>query len=179
METGPVIPRAWVNELARLESLGLRGFIAGGAVRDMILRRPHKDVDIWLPHCYAATAEVQARAHGWRIVAEGGYVSSALEAVYEYESNGETINLIVTPLQSPEEVMGRFDFGICRAAIRRLPCPIGSGMFPVECVVVMTAEFLEDMQRKVFKVRHDNGAARTLARWHHFSERYPDWTFEP
>lgn len=46
MDTGPIIPRKWVNELAQLRhQFGLQAFIAGGAVRDLILRRPHRAVE--------------------------------------------------------------------------------------------------------------------------------------
>lgn len=179
METGPIIPRAWVNELIRLEfHMGLRGFIAGGAVRDLILRRPHKDVDIWLPAHYEQSASLAAAAHGWKVVIEHNYVISDLLAVYEYENEGETFNVIVARFQTQDEIVGRFDFGISRAVIKRLPCPIGGGTYPVECDLQLYPEFLEDMARKVFKVRHDNGAKRTAKRWERFQERYPDWTFE-
>lgn len=179
METGPIIPRAWVNELARLESLEMRGFIAGGAVRDLILRRPHKDVDIWLPAHYEEQAARVAIARGWRVILEGGYVPTRILAVYEYEAEGETFNVIVAREQTTEEILGKFDFGISRASIHLLPGPVLSDRpYAPECELQVNPEFMEDMGRKVFKVRHDNGAARTLARWERIRERYPDWTFE-
>lgn len=180
METGPIIPRAWVNELIRLEfHMGLRGFIAGGAVRDMILRRPHKDVDIWLPQCYEQRALVAAALEGWRVVVHGGYVITDLLAIYEYQRDGETFNVIVTRFDTQDEIVGRFDFGISRAVIKRIAGPIVyDRAYPIECELVTYPEFREDLARKVFKVRHDNGADRTQARWERFRERYPDWTFE-
>lgn len=178
MDTGPIIPRKWVNELAVLEYRGLRGFIAGGAVRDLILRRPHKDVDVWLTADKADAAARAASEACWKVVVEGGYVSSDLIAVYEYEHDGETYNVIVTRFDDQDTIVRRFDFGISRAVIKRLPCPIGSGTFPIECELQLYPEFLEDLNRKVFKVRHDNGAKRTAKRWARFSERYPDWSFE-
>lgn len=179
METGPIIPRAWVTELAWLESRDLRGFIAGGAVRDLILGRPHKDVDIWLTADKADIASAVAVEDGWRTVCEGGYVITDLLAIYEYERGGETFNVIVCRFDTQDQIVGRFDFGISRAVIKRLPCPIGGGTYPVECDLQLYPEFLEDMTRKVFKVRHDNGAKRTAKRWERFQERYPDWSFEP
>lgn len=180
MDTGPIIPRKWVNELARLRhQLGLQAFIAGGAVRDLILRRPHRDVDVWLPAHYEETARRVAAEHGWKVVVDGNYVSSDLLSVYEYGVDGETYNLIVTNFQTTEEIVGRFDFGISRASIHLIPGPIQyDEPYPVECELHVTPEFLADMARKVFKVRHDNGAARTAARWERLRERYPDWTFE-
>lgn len=177
METGPIVPRAWLDELATLEIAGLSAFVAGGAVRDLILRRPRKDVDIWLLEKDADAAARLAELLDWKVISDGGYAASDILAVYEYLRHGETYNVIVAKFATRDEIINRFDFGISRAAIV-LRDSAGSGDFPVVCDLVVYPEFVEDMARKVFKVRHDNGSARTAARWTRLQERYPDWTFE-
>lgn len=180
MELGPKIPVPWINAVQYLRRHGVVSFIAGGAVRDLLLSRPHKDVDVWVTQQYAEVCAEVAAAEGWRVIVGSDYIISGLLAVYEFEFENETINVIVAKMDTEAEVVGRFDFGISRAVIRVNKRVTLSDIIEGRRVaeVVVYPEFTEDLDRKVFKVRHDNGIARTLARWERISERYPDWTFE-
>lgn len=181
MELGPKIPVQWIDAVQYLRQHGIASFIAGGAARDLLLNRPHKDVDVWVTQQYAEVCAEVAATEGWRVIVSGDYIISDLLAVYEFEFENETINVIVAKMDTEAEVVGRFDFGISRAVIRVNKRVTISDIIEGRRVaeVVVYPEFTEDMDRKVFKVRHDNGAARALARWERIRERYPDWTFEP
>lgn len=180
MELGPKIPVPWINAVQYLRRHGVVSFIAGGAVRDLLLSRPHKDVDVWVTQQYAEVCAEVAKTEGWRVIVSSDYIISDLLAVYEFEFENETINVIVAKADTEAAIVGRFDFGISRAVIRVHKQVTLSDIIEGRRVaeVVVYPEFTEDLDRKVFKVRHDNGAAHTLARWERFRERYPDWTFE-
>lgn len=180
MELGPKIPVPWINAVQHLQRHGVASFIAGGAVRDLLLNRPHKDVDVWVTQQYDEVCAEVAKTEGWRVIFDSDYSISDLLAVYEFEFEDETINVIVAKMDTEAEVVGRFDFGISRAVIRVNKQVTLSDIIEGRQVaeVVVYPEFAEDLDRKVFKVRHDNGSARTRERWERFRERYPDWTFE-
>lgn len=180
MELGPKIPVPWIDAVQHLRRNGIASFIAGGAVRDLLLNRPHKDVDVWVTQCYAKECAAAAEAGGWRVIVGHDYSINDLCAVYEFDHGNETINVIVVKADTEAEIVGRFDFGISRAVIRVHKQVTLSDIIEGRRVaeVIIYPEFTEDLDRKVFKVRHDNGVARTLARWERIRERYPDWTFE-
>jgi Poly A polymerase head domain len=98
--------------------------IAGGAVRDTILGRPIKDIDIFLHHTAGDVAATLLRS-------EFGYVKLGEWKQYEFfsdpmvvrvakfEKADETIPLCLIGLAedlNPHDNIKRFDFGVCMAA---------------------------------------------------------------
>lgn len=171
-ETGPIVPFAWLNELVKLEAVGAPAIIAGGAVRDLLLRRPHRDIDIWTLAGSEEIVRKLAEAEGWELVADFGTYSGTGDGlvIWKYLLGGEEYNVIVTNLDTWDAVIGRFDFGVSRAYI---PCPTGTNV-----EIKVAPEFTEDADRKVFKVRHKHGCTRSRKRYERLLLRYPVWTFE-
>jgi hypothetical protein len=98
--------------------------IAGGAVRDTILERPIKDIDVFLENERTDTAAQMLRS-------EFGYVKTGEWASYrefsdpavirlaKFERADETIPLCLIGLNEPKSMQAnveRFDFGICMVA---------------------------------------------------------------
>lgn len=175
MAFGPKVPWSWVAFVSQLHSDGIPCAIAGGAVRDLLNNRPHRDVDIWTYSVSDETVTAHAEANAWELVADmGTYGScgSGLGRVWKVVVDGEEFNVITTSFKNIVEVMARFDFGFSRAAITL------TGDAETPCHISVTDEYLEDLVRKVFRVRYNNGEGRALKRYLRLSEKYPGWDFE-
>src|SRR5262249_26797158 len=98
--------------------------IAGGAVRDTILDRAIRDVDIFLPHSTGETAAALLRTEfGYVKVGEWKqyehFSDPSVVRVAKFEKADETIPICLIGLAqdlSPHDNIARFDFGICMAA---------------------------------------------------------------
>jgi hypothetical protein len=98
--------------------------IAGGAVRDTILDRPIRDVDIFLSSIDADSAAALLRStFGYVKVGEWkqymGFSDPMVERVAKFEKADETIPICLIGLKedlSPSDNIERFDFGVCMAA---------------------------------------------------------------
>jgi hypothetical protein len=150
--------------------------IAGGAVRDTILGRPIRDIDIFLHHTAGEEAAVLLRT-------EFGYVKVGEWVQYEhfsdpmvvrvakFEKADETIPICLIGLAealSPHGNIARFDFGVCMAAWAG-----GSGpMITSNC-------FKRDIESKTFTLcRADNLAqySYSMVRFGKLTaDRYKDW----
>ena len=100
-----------------------RPHIAGGAVRDTILERPIRDVDIFLHEPAADEAAALLRSEfGYVKVGEwkryAGFSDPLVERVAKFEKADETIPVCLIGLKedlTPEDNVERFDFGVCMA----------------------------------------------------------------
>lgn len=98
--------------------------IAGGAVRDTILEREIRDIDIFLGEDDrdAATAALRSecgyvKVGEWRQYEQ--FSDPAIAGVAKFEKADETIPVCLIALRNcrtPAENIARFDFGICMAA---------------------------------------------------------------
>jgi Poly A polymerase head domain len=97
--------------------------IAGGAVRDTILDRPIRDIDIFLHHTAGDPAAALLRTKfGYVKVGEWvqyeHFSDPMLVRVAKFEKADETIPLCLIGLAenlSPHDNIARFDFGVCMA----------------------------------------------------------------
>ena len=111
--------------------------IAGGAVRDSILDRPIRDVDIFLSNTDADPAAVLLRAKfGYVKVGEWkqymGFSDPMVERVAKFEKADETIPICLIGLKeslSLHDNISRFDFGPCMAAWQGGTTMITNGYF--------------------------------------------------
>lgn len=175
MAFGPKVPWTWVEFVKRIHACGIPCAIAGGAVRDLLNNRPHRDVDIWTYDVADEVVTELAHAEGWELVADMGTYStcgSGLVRVWKIVKDGEEFNIITTTFKNIVQVMERFDFGISRAAITL------TGDDETPCHISVTEEYLADLARQVFKVYYNNGEGRALTRYLRLSEKYPGWDFE-
>jgi hypothetical protein len=149
--------------------------IAGGAVRDTILERPIKDIDIFLPHDAAEAAANKLRYDfGYVKVGEWqsyeGFSDQAITGVAKFESAHETIPICLIGLKkdlAPAENIARFDFGICMAGWA------GDG-------IIKDPRFTRDIESKTFTLcRADNKEqfAYSMVRFTKLTaDRYQGWT---
>ena len=150
--------------------------IAGGAVRDTILDRPIRDVDIFLSNTDADPAAALLRAKfGYVKVGEWkqymGFSDPMMVRVAKFEKADETIPICLIGLGknlSPYENITRFDFGPCMA------------FWQGGATTMLTNDrFKRDVERKTFTLcRADNLAqfSYSMARYEKLTaDRYKDW----
>jgi hypothetical protein len=110
--------------LGSLQDLCATAHIAGGAVRDTILDRPIKDIDVFLANDATDEAALLLRSK-FGYVKVGEWVSYELfsdpdvSRVARFERADETVPICLIGLKSPKPMdvnVERFDFGICMAA---------------------------------------------------------------
>ena len=150
--------------------------IAGGAVRDSILGRPIRDVDIFLSNTDADPAAVLLRAKfGYVKVGEWkqymGFSDPMLMRVAKFEKSDESIPICLIGLTenlSPYDNISRFDFGPCMAAWQ-------GGT----TTMITNGSFKRDIESKTFTLyRADNLAqySYSMVRYEKLTaDRYKDW----
>jgi hypothetical protein len=169
--------------LNTIKSLCPTAHIGGGAVRDTLLERPIRDVDLFLDVLCTDEAAAALRSQfGFVKVGEWEsyemFSDPAVIRVAKFEKANETIPVCLIGLRHPydsyepipplgmRENLARFDFGICMAGW--------------DGEVVYTApEFKTDIERKTFTLcRADNQAQFDYSRSRFdklTSDRYAGW----
>lgn len=161
--------------LARLKAVGVKGLIAGGAVRDHLLNRAVKDIDVFVPYSEDIESKLQTAfgvLHVNPIIA-AEYAGGEVEHVYEinistdpFEPDGGRPPLQVIVLAPGLDLLDRarhHDFGICQCWYE------GSGQFS------HTLAFTNDMTHQRFTLSHCEDQQqfdRSMRRWERFSERF-------
>jgi hypothetical protein len=142
--------------LKTIRGLDPSAHIAGGAVRDTLLERPIKDIDLFLGEFFTNEAAALLRSQfGYVKVGEWKsyemFSDPAVVRVAKFEKADETIPLCLIGLhhelregRTMQENLDRFDFGICMA-----------GWDGTE--VYTAPEYKADIERKTFTLcRADN-----------------------
>jgi hypothetical protein len=149
--------------------------IAGGAVRDTILDRPIRDIDIFLHHSAGDSAAALLRTRfGYVKVGEWvqyeHFSDPMVVRVAKFEKADEAIPVCLIGLAenlSPHDNIARFDFGVCMAAWTG-----GGPMITDDC-------FKRDIESKTFTLcRADNLAqfSYSMTRFEKLTAmRYKDW----
>jgi hypothetical protein len=150
--------------------------IAGGAVRDTILEREIRDIDIFVRHDTATAAAALLRSDfGYVKVGEWAryenFSDPTVAGVAKFEKHDETIPICLIFLAEdlePADNIERFDFGICMAAW-------AGGKF-----ITKDPRFTRDVEGKTFALcRADNAAqfAYSMVRFTKLTaDRYQGWT---
>ncbi len=165
--------------------------MAGGCLRDFILRRPIKDIDIFVgPHVAIGDLNRSSRSIvDWdvefsedtvRQYAEhfGATMSHVVKGVWEY-SLGDYAgypwpDIQVIVMKNPvdlNEVIEDIDFGFCQIGASGAPVP----------TLAATPQFFSDAERKVAtltKSARDPNYARSACRAERLSKKYPDFYFD-
>jgi hypothetical protein len=148
--------------------------IAGGVVRDTILERPIRDVDIFIHATAGAPAAALLRSEfGYVKVGEWetylGFSDPMVARVAKFEKANETIPVCLIGLKedlTPDRNVKRFDFGICMASW-------DGGEF------VTAGPFKRDVEQQTFTLcRADNDAqfAYSMVRFSKLTaDRYQGW----
>jgi hypothetical protein len=158
-------------------TLACKPHIAGGAVRDTILERPIRDIDIFLYDDERATNQAAAllrsdfgyvKVGEWKSYA--GFSDPMVERVAKFEKADESIPICLIGLKknlAPDDNVRRFDFGICMASW-------DGGEF------VTAGPFKRDVEQQTFTLcRADNDAqfAYSMVRFSKLTaDRYQGWS---
>lgn len=159
--------------------------IAGGAVRDLLLGRTVKDVDIWtlgeftprvVDYLNKLREESDILGNEAAPVCAGDYINGGLSQsavhvgqVWDVSRDGTLFNIIeMKNASSIEAVVSRFDFGICRAWV------------DMTGRVAFGADFARDYANSTFTLlAPENGRERSLARFTRLAGpggKYAGWT---
>jgi hypothetical protein len=150
--------------------------IAGGAVRDTILGRPIRDIDIFIHSLSGDPAAALLRSK-FGYVKVGEWVQYEMFSdpmvarVAKFEKADETIPICLIGLAenlTPDDNIARFDFGVCMAA--------WSGSTGA---MITNDDFKRDIESKTFTLcRADNLAqySYSMVRFEKLTaDRYKDW----
>lgn len=161
------------NALAALKRAGIEGLIAGGAVRDYILNKPVRDVDVFVEY-RADIEERLEQAFGVDCVSRmvaADYAGNEVKHVFEILGDSLTdvpVQVIVlNEGLTPGDRAAHHDFGICQCWY------LGEGKFD------WTGAFFSDKELGRFTLSHCEGQGefdRSMRRWAKFAERFPEFT---
>jgi hypothetical protein len=103
------IPPEWEDLRRKVASqAGRHAIIAGGAIRDHMLGRPVKDIDIFVLGMSAQSAK---QIFGADTIEYAGVE----EAKHQYRTrDGLTVDLVFSRYDNVQEILEHFDLGICR-----------------------------------------------------------------
>jgi hypothetical protein len=166
----------YANIIKTIRSIAPQAHLAGGAVRDTILEKEIRDIDMFVDDDHVDEVAKLLRTD-FSCVKTGEwrqyelFSDPAMTRVAKFENARETIPVCIIGLKSeyasPKANISRFDFGLCMAAFD------GSK-------VIRTHEFDSDMDGETFTLcRADNFQqfAYSMSRFKKISaERYQGWT---
>lgn len=161
-----------ILEVVRWEFPGSHPVIGGGAIRDSLLNRPIKDVDVFLrakDHNYTLDSELTKRIRcSPQTLAYGRPdMHGAWDFLQQIE--GFPVQLILADFDNLEDLAHTFDIGLSRAT------------YDGERVYV-SPEFTQDVQDKAFRIRRADNQyelERSLKRVQKHLEKYPEFTLDP
>ncbi|MCA8110265.1 hypothetical protein [Burkholderia cepacia] len=169
--------------LAQLQEVGVKGLIAGGAVRDHILGKPVKDIDVFVAHDPDVVSKLQAAFGVLHVnpslaaeyIGEAG--QSEVSHVYEVSFGDDPFDpdlghvpvqvIALAPGMDPLDRVKHHDFGICQCWY------VGHGF------KMYTEAFAADMSGKRFTLMHcedQHQFDRSMRRWERFKERFPEFS---
>ena len=160
--------------LGAIKDLDRSTHIAGGAVRDTLLERPIRDVDVFLSEgATNAAASLLRSQFGFVKVGEWEsyemFSDPAVSRVAKFEKADETIPVCLIGLKYPrtmQDNLARFDFGVCMA-----------GWDGEE--VYTAPEYKTDIECKTFTLRRADDQAQfnySMSRFEKMTaDRYAGW----
>jgi len=172
--------------LAQLQEVGVKGLIAGGAVRDHILGKPVKDIDVFVAHEPNLVSKLQAAFGALHVnpslaaeyIGEAG--QSEVSHVYEVRKSVDPFDMgaihlppvqviVLAPGMDPLDRVKHHDFGICQCWYE------GGG----DLDFGFTGAFIGDVADNSFTLTHcedQHQFDRSMRRWERFKERFPEFS---
>lgn len=166
----------YATVLASLQQVAPEAHIAGGAVRDTLLKKQIHDIDVFMEDAHVEEAAALLRsACSYVKVGEWkqylGFSDPAMTRLAKFEKADETIPICIIGLlprfANPRGNIGRFDFGICMCAFDGKQ-------------TIKSAEFEQDVKAQTFTLcRADNQAQfdYSMSRFEKITAaRYAGWS---
>lgn len=173
-----LLPPEWINTIRTFSLVSRQRIVlSGGALRDLYLGKPPKDLDLFLPYSEEAEANIhtQAQSLGYTRFqqVDNEYVQNLSDveyvAGYRHPLNIE-LNFVFLNSDKPFDAFSvafRNDFGICQIATRLSPAGFAE--------TIVTNAFDEDVRDKTFTITHDHDPARSKRRWERLREKFPEY----
>jgi len=172
----PAIPEKWQRILSEVRIVFPEAVIGGGCLRDLILEKEHKDIDVFVPWRTSEDLS-QTAALLYSRMGDLPYDSRALSELKVYAMNFSDVvqvfglriereDVQIIALDAPvssEYIASRCDFGICRLA------------WDGECLNIRE-DFLTDVKNKTFTLLRCSDVESHWRRWLRLKERFPGWT---
>lgn len=174
------LPPTWAEALGKVQELMPDAVIAGGALRDMILGRPVKDIDVF---AYRRTWRTATELKAWlqailggtgKIVINEAYATyrEAIDSVV-FAVEVSAFNITGLPFQviamdhpvTMQSAVERIDLGMCRVAHN------GKELY-------QHPDFIHDRANECFTIRRCNNVAqleRTKERYTRLQVKYMGW----
>ncbi len=151
-------------------------FLAGGAVRDTIMGKSVKDLDVFIHahtledfqvSCKRLDREYGTSKTERDVIAEYRTWHHEIVGVRDYVINGLDVQVIGfdVPNFSLQAILDKIDYGICRVGLDEL-----GGIYT-------TPEFREDRRNSIFTLHYvgQSGLAPSIRRFARLSAKYPTW----
>lgn len=158
-----------ILEVVRWEFPGSHPVIGGGALRDSILGRPIKDVDVFLRAKDHDNLDSELTTFiRPPIIVQHGYGRADMHGAWDFKQQlcGFDVQLILADFEDLQDLAHTFDIGLSRVTFD------GRALY-------VTKEFEEDAADKAFRIRRaDNHyeVERSLRRIERHSVKYPEFS---
>lgn len=158
-------------------AVGLKVYLAGGALRDLLLNRVDQiqDLDLWVHTDDILNTRSMAQSSGVLgdlRIALGNSESSIgrngdICAIDYYEKDGQEIQLIYLrkPIKDVKQFTKTFDFTVNQVCL-----DYTTGLFK-------TPHFIQDTKDKILRLVNADNEKRSLKRIAKMTSKFPDWLF--
>ena len=152
-----------------LDSLGCDGIVAGGAIRDTVLRRMVKDFDVYVENTPVNFDALRKRFPNLTLLDadHDDYEGCASANLTVYEANelhdGKPVQIMLVRRDPVEYVRNVFDFGLCKAFL----CNTWG--------LVLEPEFIQDVRAKTITFYPSDENWYSESRAKRLTEKYPDY----
>lgn len=157
---GVFVPFAWDQALRTVQTVHPEAVLAGGALRDLILGGPIKDLDIFVGPIETNLDEVLTIRYGWRRIKQCNMSYCALHTpistVLTYSVPGleyEVQIVQLTNLDTPHDVIARMDFAACQVGY----CSPSHWVY--------TPDALKDFLNRTITMREPDDSTQELRSW--------------
>ncbi|QDB71005.1 hypothetical protein bb8_p30 [Bordetella phage vB_BbrP_BB8] len=157
-----------ILRVVRREFPGSHPVIGGGALRDSILGRPIKDVDVLLRAQDHSTLDSERTQYVRPpIIVQHGYGRADMHGCWNFRQQicGYDVQLILADFEDLHDLAHTFDIGICRVTYD------GKELY-------VTPEFEEDAAAKMLQIRRADNQyelTRSFKRARRLQEKYPEY----
>ena len=159
-----------IIRVVRWEFPGSRPVIGGGALRDSILGRPIKDVDVFIRAQDYSTLDSELTRRINPPIMARMYGRPDMHGAWNFIQNieGYEVQVILADFENKEDLAHTFDIGLSRVTY--------DGEF-----LYVSDEFLQDAADKKFRIRRADNQyelERSLRRVERHMEKYPEFSLD-
>jgi len=167
------MPQIWLDTLGQIQTQWPLATFAGGALRDLDLGRPIKDVDIFIPFDNDAQIKLD-KILPVRVYEEehnpdsSGLAVGSAHCHYVFWLNGWKFEVTqkINGISSTTDVIENFDLGICRICL-------------IDGQIYRSPEYVRDVANKTFTIVRETGGNELSHAERIRNKKYLGWTIIP